>query len=224
MIGNFIFDLDGTLVDSLPGIAAAIGTAIPGRTEPIENLRLRIGPPVRSILNSLAAPSTEADLDRMESIFRSAYDSTAWQEAVVFPGIREVLEQLSAAGRRLFVVTNKPSQPAEGILRLLDLRSFFADVVSPDSVTPRFGSKSEMLLSLIGKWNLNIAESVFVGDTMDDYRAARAAGMDSVFLGHGYGRERILAEAPDRPIFPHAAMISERFLRPDYFHKDGAVQ
>jgi phosphoglycolate phosphatase-like HAD superfamily hydrolase len=65
----------------------------------------------------------------------------------------------------------------------------------------------------MGHRRLTPAESLFVGDTMEDYHAANACGVEAVFLAHGYGRERILAEAPDRTVYARAAMISEEFLR-----------
>jgi phosphoglycolate phosphatase len=209
---NFIFDLDGTLVDSLPGIARALVAALPPRVRPIGDMRRHIGPPVRAILSSLAGPCSESDLDLMEARFRAAYDAGAWRETALFPGIHDVVRQLAESGKRLFVVTNKPLKPAMSILRMVNLLGWFEDVITPDSASPPFRNKAEMLRALVEQWRLEVAESLFIGDTADDYRAAEAAAMNSVFLAHGYGREHLAKEAPGRPLLAHPALISKTFL------------
>jgi phosphoglycolate phosphatase len=209
---NIIFDLDGTLVDSLPGIAGSINAALPPSVGRVSDMRSFIGPPVRSILQALAQTECEGDLDQMERKFRQSYDAGGWRDTVEFSGAKDLLERLRAAGKRLFVATNKPSQPAEKILGALGLRGYFEDVLTPDSRNPPFPNKAQMLRELVRRHDLRIEECLMVGDTADDGNAAAALGMDAVFVAHGYGGARLAAEFPDCRMVPDLGVISTRLL------------
>jgi phosphoglycolate phosphatase len=185
---SVFFDLDGTLVDSLPGIEYAVDSALAewrlARTEP---LRERIGPPIRSILQSVVGEATEEQLDRVERAFRTAYDSTGWRRTAPQAGAAEMLERLHAAGFLLFVVTNKPLDATEKILGLLGLRRYFREVLARNSVTPSFASKGQMIRVLLDRHALAPRDSLMVGDTGEDARAAAEAGIRAVIMAHGYG-------------------------------------
>jgi phosphoglycolate phosphatase len=135
---NFIFDLDGTLVDSLPGPQRRI----------VDSLKPYIGPPIRAILRSPGQPACEVDLDRMERVFRDSYD-TDGSAAYKYSGATKLPGRLAAVGKRGFLVTNKPSKPAENILKALGLYACFESMVMPDSQVPPFRGKEEMLRSLV---------------------------------------------------------------------------
>jgi phosphoglycolate phosphatase len=182
------FDLDGTLVDSLPGIEYAVDLSLsrlhlfrPGPLRPL------IGPPIRSILKSVAGDVTDADLDRLEAGFREAYDSTGWRKTTLQNGARTILERLSGAGLLLFLVTNKPLAATRRILDLFDLADYFVDIAARDSRTPVFSSKQEMIEWLLHRHVLDAGQCMMVGDTMEDYHAACGAGMKTVLMAHGYG-------------------------------------
>jgi phosphoglycolate phosphatase len=211
MIHNFIFDLDGTLVDSLPGIALAIAAALPEGSAPGSDLRSLIGPPIREILKSLSGCTDKTELDVIEARFRYAYDSAGWRESVAYPGIPELLQQLSETDRQLFVVTNKPLKPATGILTMLNLLKHFEDIVTPDSASPPYRSKAEMLQALMTLWQLDAADALFIGDSMEDYLAATSADVQFAVVAWGYGVQRIAIEAPGQRVFTEAYQIFEAF-------------
>ncbi len=105
-----LFDLDGTLLDSIPGIAWSIKAALQaaGLAEPAVDLRQSIGPPIRTILSRAAATEDPALLDQLERHFRASYDTEGWRRTTCFPGTLELLEAMKANGHRLFIISNKP--------------------------------------------------------------------------------------------------------------------
>jgi len=181
---NFIFDLDGTLVDSLPGIKESVRCAIGG---PVPPLRPLIGPPIREILRRLQPGIAEVELEGITSRFRQAYDSGGWRNTVLQPGAIEVLAGIRARGRRAFLVTNKPALATSRILEALQIRQYFASVLTRDSRTPPFGSKAEMLRCLVESRSLAPARCLMVGDTAEDYAAAGEAGIEAMIVANGYG-------------------------------------
>ena len=209
---NFIFDLDGTLVDSLPGITAAVNSALPPAAGRLTDVRPYIGPPVRIILKALTHTACERDLDEMERKFRESYDSDAWHKTVAFAGARELLECLREAQKRIFLVTNKPSQPTAKILEALRLRPYFEDVLTPDSRTPPFSAKEQMLRELVRRYDLQTGQCLMIGDTADDLAAAAALQMEAVFVAHGYGAARLSAAFPNSQIIPDLTMISTQYV------------
>ena len=188
--GSWFFDLDGTLVDSLPGIESALRHAFQsaGRTIPADRLREAIGPSIGVIAKHLAPELSPAQTALVEAVYRQRYDETAWQGTSLFPQVPEVLQRLASEGRRLFVLTNKPRIPTAKILAHLALAPFFEDVLTRDSQAPPFVDKAAMLRYLLQKHDIEPHDAVFVGDTDEDGAAAAANAVRFVFVTYGYGR------------------------------------
>jgi phosphoglycolate phosphatase len=188
-----IFDLDGTLVDSLPGIQYSLDAAFSRfpivRTT--TDVRSLIGPPIRSILTRLARGATERDLDNLEKAFRSSYDSEGWKRTACFPGVPETLAQIAEQGVGRYLVTQKPCAVARRMLRKLQLDRFLTDVVTRDTTSPALASKRDMLDYLIGKHHLCPDKSLMVGDTRDDLAAAVSLGVRVAIVSFGYGSQQI---------------------------------
>jgi phosphoglycolate phosphatase len=187
-----LFDLDGTLLDSLPGIEysaraafAACGLAV-GEVE----LRTLIGPPIRTILARMAHATgglSEQQLDRLVQAFRASYDSEGWKRAPLYAGSAELLRELRAQGKRLFVVTNKPRPISLRILEARQTLGLFEEIVTLDSRKPAYSGKREMMRSLMERHGLEPLECLMVGDTMEDAEAASETGMQFYLMTHGYG-------------------------------------
>src|SRR5579875_3786424 len=146
-----LFDLDGTLVDSLPGIEFSVDCALAACNLPKRSRELRplIGPPIRVILHQLVPELEDAELSNLERAFRSSYDSDGWSKTVLHDGALASLEKLRSAGLPLFLVTNKPAAPTRQIMDGLNLGDLFVDVVCRDSRVPSYQSKAEMLREVL---------------------------------------------------------------------------
>jgi len=203
---NLLFDLDGTLLDSLPGIQysaeaafRACGLAI-GKA----NVRSLIGPPIRKILERMAAgPVSGEELDALERSFRWSYDTEGWRMTPHYDSAAESLHRLKASGRRLFVVSNKPRHISLRILEAEETLDVFDEIVTRDSRLPPYRDKREMVSKLMQKWELAAADCLFVGDTMEDAEAASDAGMQFCLMTHGYGDVPVGAGVPVAFRFDH---------------------
>jgi phosphoglycolate phosphatase len=189
LVRNVVFDLDGTLVNSLPGIRWSVEAAFAeaGMPAPDRDLKPLIGPPIRQILAEVSGAFGGA-LDRLERAFRASYDSAGWRRTVCQKGAAAMLRELSSRGLSLWVVTNKPAAATGRILQRLALAGFFVETVCRDSRLPAFQSKAEMLMDLLDRRCLRRTETIMVGDMLDDAGAAAAAGIDCALVPHGYGR------------------------------------
>ncbi|MFZ0497596.1 MAG: phosphoglycolate phosphatase [Steroidobacteraceae bacterium] len=187
-----IFDLDGTLIDSAPDLAAAINTMLAGYgREPlaVAEVRRMVGDGVAMLVaRALAARDCEPeDPAAAERSFTRHYESNATSLTTVFPGAVRALQALSAAGIALAVCTNKPARLAAGILDSLGLAGYFARVIGGDSL-PFRKPDPRMLLSLLEAFGVGPEGSLLVGDSEVDAATARAAGMPFVLMKHGYRR------------------------------------
>jgi phosphoglycolate phosphatase len=187
---NIIFDLDGTLVHSLPGIeesaCVAIARALPEM--PMPDLRPFIGPPVAQMFAKIWPELPAESMARLLVEFRKHYDDTGCLHSEPYPQVPEVLARLHQAGLRLFVLTNKPVTPAKKILAHLGLADFFTEIMGPDSVNPPFQRKPDGARLLAQKFGLAPDSTALVGDGVDDAQAAAACGFHFIAAAYGYGK------------------------------------
>lgn len=184
-----LFDLDGTLLDSLPGIVHSVNHACRamGVPEPDADLRPLLGPPIRSIFAKVTSTQDAALLDRLEAAFRSHYDTEGWRMTSCFAGASQMLQAMQARGCRLFVMSNKPLHISLQILELESLLSLFEKIYTRDSRKPPYASKAEMLGEFLLDHGVPPSECLLVGDTMEDITASAANGVPAAFMQHGYG-------------------------------------
>jgi phosphoglycolate phosphatase len=195
---SLMFDLDGTIMDSLPGIEFSVRAAFDRcrYPHPTSDLRRLIGPPIRKILAAASGIRDQTALDALEFAFRASYDSEGWRRTVCYPQAAAVLARMRTRGHRLFIVTNKPRHISLRALADQELLGLFEEIVTADSRVPAYLSKSAMLCSLLLRHAIPAEKCLFVGDTMEDAAAAADAGVGFVYMEHGYG------DIPDPPPLP----------------------
>lgn len=188
-IPSLIFDLDGTLIDSCPGIRSALSAAFQsiGRVMPETNMRSVIGPPIQVIAARVDPTLSQEELKRIETSYRSRYDNEGWRETVLFEEVDPVLRELYGQGLALYIVTNKPLIPTRNILEHVGLLPVFREIVTRDSRTPFFGSKAEMLGYLLERHALGSDSTIMIGDTAEDAEAARHHRLSFIHASYGYG-------------------------------------
>ena len=190
MINDIIFDFDGTLVDSLPGLEQAIRASweeiFPARVLP--PLRPLLGPPIRKIFLSIDAALTLEQLEQLAARFRHLYDSHYCLESDLFPKCEEVLRILSGQSRRLYIATNKPQKPTSKIIEHFQIDRYFTSIRSLDSQTPPYESKAHIVQDIISSHGLDPLSTVMVGDAVEDATSAAKCGIGFVSACYGYGQ------------------------------------
>jgi phosphoglycolate phosphatase len=184
-----VFDLDGTLIDSTPGIESALRAAFQsvGRTMPAVDLRRIIGPPITVIARRVEPLLSDAEVASIEQSYRAIYDSVGWRDTLAYPTVGDTLGALHRRGLRLFIVTNKPLVPTLKILAHLGLANLFLEVLTRDSRAPHYASKADMLADLLSGQQLKPSATLMIGDTSEDQEAAHTNNIDFLHATYGYG-------------------------------------
>ena len=189
-----LFDLDGTLTDSGEGIInCAImvlehyGCPIPDR----EELRSFVGPPLHEsfIRHGIPADQTDAAI----ALYRTRYIPIGAYENTPYPGIRELLEALKAAGHKLYVATSKPEQMSIKILEHFDLAKYFDQICGATLDTSR--SSKEAVIGYLLEQNGRSDNMIMVGDTKFDIIGAKEHGIPAIGVSWGYGKVEDMAAA-----------------------------
>jgi phosphoglycolate phosphatase len=191
-----VFDLDGTLVDSVPDIAAALNAALAAggyRTLAVTDVAGMLGNGaevlVARALTALAGSAPgEPDLHDVHAAFLAAYDAAPCVASRLYPGALAVLDHLAAGGVTLGICTNKPEGITTSVLRHLGISERFGSVVGGHAREPLKPAPA-MVLRALRELGASPAEAVFVGDSPADAGAARTVGTRLVLLRHGYCRE-----------------------------------
>ena len=188
-----IFDLDGTLVDSAGEIHAALAGAFAEREiEPLPKPEIErlIGHGVHSLVKrALAMRGIDADGDEMVDAFEAHYARTVGTQAMLFPATLEGLRILRAARMKLAVVTNKPREFTEALLAQLAILEFFDAVVAGDDGVARKPA-GDMLVAACERMGTTVGDTLMLGDSGTDVRAARAAGCPVWCVPYGYNEGR----------------------------------
>lgn len=203
-----LFDLDGTLVDSVPDLAAAIDAMMQTLGLPLRGeaqVREWVGNGMerlvrRALVGRLTGEPEETLFRQAFPLFQELYHHHNGASSRLYPGATETLEQLRIAGYPLGCITNKAHQFTLPLLHALGIESCFRIVLSGDSLPEK---KPHPLPLLHAAQQLGAApeNSLMVGDSVNDVRAARAAGFRVFCVSYGYNHGRNIREAqPDAVI------------------------
>lgn len=189
---NIIFDLDGTLTNPYEGIYNALLYTI--RKMGFADIPLAvphnfIGPPLQKSFSQLYGLN-EANTEMAVSYYREYYKKHGLFENTPYPGIAELLFELSSQGKRLFIATSKHHEIAWKIVQYFELDKYFEDLKGADGTGNH--TKGGLILDLIDRYRLNKEETVMVGDTHFDMQGAEDAEIDVIACGYGFGKEEEL--------------------------------
>ena len=191
-----LFDQDGTLLDSAPGIKLCAQETLKELGYPVpekENLNYFIGPPLRDCFRLSSVK--EEDIEQAVLIYRKLYEEKGKYNARVYPGVEEGLKSLKQAGYRLFVCTSKNGNLAKDILTKFKLNQYFEQTFgsTSDGVGARKGEIIHRCLSYIKE----DADVLMVGDTHLDAEGAKQNNIPCLLVNFGYGdKTKIEKENP----------------------------
>jgi phosphoglycolate phosphatase len=192
-----IFDLDGTLVDSLDDISGALARALGDAglpPAPRDAVRRWIGGGARNLIAQAVAPDR---VDEVLASFRRHYDAAPAARTTLFPGVAELLDELARAGIALAVLSNKPHDLTVQIADVLLAAWPFRAVVGHRSGAP-LKPDPAAALELSRLLGVPPPECALVGDASSDIATARAAGMRPIAVTWGFRpRHELVAAAPD---------------------------
>ncbi len=208
---GIIFDLDGTLIDSLPDLHAVANRVLAEEGRPPLSMTLVrgfIGRGVPWLVGQILAASGEpvdrAQHDRAVESYERHY-MTATDLTHPYPGVPEALTALRDAGHRLALCTNKSVKPTGAVLEKLDLAQFFDAVIGGDTLASR---KPDPAMVHAAVDALGGGPSLYVGDGESDETAAHAAGLRFILFTEGYRKTKV-------EDLPHEAVFSDYADLPD---------
>jgi len=186
-----LFDLDGTIVDSAPGITATLASTMKALGEPIPTpaeLLAWVGPPIMDSFRDLG------HLDPAESqhaldIYREQYLKTGVFDATVYPGVADVLRAISEARIPLSLATSKPETPATLVLEHFGLAHYFDELTgaSDDEVRSAKADVVAEALRRLAADGADLSRPVMVGDRIPDIPGAREHDVPTIYVTWGYG-------------------------------------
>jgi 2-phosphoglycolate phosphatase len=192
----YLFDLDGTLWDSAPDICGALETVLAahGRTGvPFEYLRSYIGRHLTDLFEDLYPEASQEQIQDWILAYRGIYIARGHQQTALYPGVAETLARLDAPKA---TATTKSTSTAQSILEKFQLHAHFQHIQGTDG----FPSKPnpEVILRALAALDAKPEDCLFVGDSVPDMIAGKAAGVRVCAVSYGYGKlEELLACQPD---------------------------
>lgn len=191
--GALVFDLDGTLIDSAPDIAAAVNLVLKRRGRPPQSVAfvekfIGFGPRrlILDLFAKLGLPSDDVTIDGAVKEYLSNYDRAPAERTLFYPHVREDLEALHGQGLRLGICTNKPHALSLKVLDILGVARLFDVVLGADAV-PASKPHPGHLLAVAERMELKGQTWAYVGDTAVDQATAQAAGVPFFAVSWGCG-------------------------------------
>jgi phosphoglycolate phosphatase len=188
---SVLIDLDGTILDSAPGITATLaytfeklGRAVPSHTE----LLAYVGPPILDSFRDLAGMTPIQGLHAL-SIYRERYLTAGVFDATIYPGISDLLRDVRANGMALSLATSKPEYPSTLMLKHFGVDKYF-DVIAGSTEDESRSAKADVIaeaLRRLAAMGRDISRPVMIGDRGSDVRGATLNSMPAIFVEWGYG-------------------------------------
>ena len=212
-----LFDLDGTLADTAPDLAAAVNRMLSNRGRapvPLETLRPLASHGARGLIGrAFGLSPADANYEELRQEFFGEYESALCEASVLFPTMAETLAALDADGVLWGIVTNKMARFTDPLVHALGLATRAACVVSGDT-TPHAKPHPAPLLHALQSAGKTREESVYVGDDLRDVQAGRAAGLRTVAAAYGYLGDADPIEQWGADHIIHAPVELLRLIRP----------
>jgi phosphoglycolate phosphatase len=209
---TIVFDLDGTLIDTAPDLVDTLNVIFAREglpPVPFETARSLIGGGARvMIARGIAAEGiavTPAKLEQLFADFIAHYSEHIADRSHPFPGLTDALDALETGGFRFAVCTNKLERLSVLLLKKLKLADRFAAICGQDT----FGMQKpdpEVLRRTVAAASGSLAHSIMIGDSANDIRVARAAGIPVIAVDFGYTERPVSEFGPDR-IISHLAQL-----------------
>ena len=189
MISSVFFDLDGTLADTAPDLAAALNHLLREQGKPalsLESIRPAVSLGGNAMVKlGFSIKEDDPEFDELRQRFLDIYQQRLHQDTHVFPGVEEVLDYLEGKNMIWGVITNKPEWLTIPVMEQLKLTQRAACIISGDTTEYRKPHPKPMLYACeVAKCNPETA--LYVGDALRDIEAGRAAGMKTLTADYGY--------------------------------------
>jgi len=201
-----LIDLDGTLMDTAPDLAAAANLVradfgLPAL--PVERIAAFVGKGADVLVHRALTDRLDGQADatifvKARAAFNRYYHATNGQETIVFDRVPQALDLLRTSELKLACVTNKPREFTLPLLERLGLTARFDTVVAGDDVQAK-KPNPDLLLAACRNLGVPVAAARMIGDSVNDALAAQAAGMRVILVGTGYNEGGSVAELADRP-------------------------
>jgi phosphoglycolate phosphatase len=190
-----IFDLDGTLIDSVPDLAISVNLMLKElkHTEFDENtIRQWVGNGALTLVKRALSQSLNIDekldskvVDHALNIFLKIYSQNLAVSTRTYPNVATTLKALKEKGYTLAIVTNKPFEFVEPLLNKLELNNIFKHILGGDSLKEKKPSPMP-LLHVCKEFKVSVEESIMIGDSKNDILSANACNMQSIGVTYGY--------------------------------------
>jgi phosphoglycolate phosphatase len=215
-VKNVLFDLDGTLTDPVEGITRCICHALermsvapPRRAE----LLPHIGPPLRDTFSLILCTTDKPTIEAAVRFYRERFSETGMFENVVYDGVPEMLAQIRASRKRLFLATSKMRAFTLRILEHFALSGYFDGVYGSEPDGTR-GEKADLIRHILASEGLRPGETLMVGDRKYDVAGAKENALLAAGVTYGYGSAEELTEAGADFLCHSPAEVAELLLGP----------
>lgn len=207
----YLFDFDGTLVDSAPDLTRALDNALQRAGLPgvgLEAGTQMVGQGASKLVERAAQYATgdlsltkDSPLCRLLlSVFFEQYEITCTETSFLYPGALETIRTLKSRGKKIGLVTNKPRRFVELMLPAFDLHGMFEVVVSGDDLQTK-KPEPDMVYQALSELDVAPEHACLVGDSRADFGAAQASGVSSILVNFGYaGDFDVMQAGADRVI------------------------
>jgi len=199
-IDLLIFDLDGTLTDSIADLTDAVNAM---RAEftlsplAVEAVRGMVGRGARHLVMQALPGAAEEERERGLAIFLEYNELHIADKTLLYPGVRETLSSLRMPGRNMVILSNKNTGLCNKLLVKLEVAGMFTEICGADAY-PSMKPSPEPVLSLMKKYGADAERTVIIGDSINDISAGRKAGIRTIGCTYGYGGPDDLVDADYR--------------------------
>lgn len=208
-----LFDLDGTLTDSAPGITRSVAYALKkmGIESPnVDELKKFIGPPLTYSFKAFFSLS-ESEAALATQYYRERFSVKGLFENALYPGIEALLKDLFDNGKKLIVATGKPEEYSIQILEHFNVAQYFCFVCG-NTLNDDRPQKADVINHIKSIYPINLDNAVMIGDRCYDIEAAKMTGLPSIGVTYGFGSKEELDSFGANLIVDSVCELSESLL------------